>query len=347
MKNPNIQLEPIPLYSQIFFKKFQQAESSPSSHELCLLKKEFKKRLEFLNQTGTTTQKNKDEVGMWIKGNDVKIKVKGNSIKVQLSEQGTIKIQKQVDYSKVKVSIPNEVQQAQIPFTTFQSYCDQYFRPLTEEDVLALEKDCNKLLIQGDPSSFIIPTSNISYKERFRLEDMQCNKLQMEGIIPSGKEYYEHDDTVFEGELPVGSLSSRLLGALVNEGIVPSLDDDEVDQQKESKRPREDSFVLQDRLREELTFLGLCQPTEEEPSEIKDELVETINELQRVVAENRKKKDALAKIAELHLGYQEYQSLLLEANKAVEQAYIKKFKRTKPSIIKKKPTEREVILILT
>ena len=136
-KNPNLVLEPIPVHSQIFIKKFQQQDTSPSSHELCLLKKEFKKRLEFLQQTNASIQQNKDEVGLWIKGNDVKIKVKGNSINVQLSEQGTIKIQKQVDYSKVKVQPAS-----QIPYSTFQSYCDQYFKPITEGDIKLLEKDC-------------------------------------------------------------------------------------------------------------------------------------------------------------------------------------------------------------
>ena len=187
------------------------------------------------------------------------------------------------------------------------------------------------------------------YKDRFKQEDLKIHKLQLEGIHPSGKEYYEHDDIVYEGEAPTGQTSTRLLGCLVNEGIVPALEDEEVgtilDSKDTLKRNREDMGSFQDRLRDELYFLGMLEPGAEEPSEIRDELIQTINELKSVVDENRKKKDILIKHAEFHLGYQEYLALLTDVNKTIEQLYIKKFKRSKPSIIKKKPAEREVLKV--
>jgi hypothetical protein len=370
--NPQLQTTSFSVPVQPFMDKYSTSSTVPSSHELVLLKKEVLKKIEHLKGITSIVNANKAELVRWLAANggsstpDLKIKLKvqdkgsslksddvsggaqtpeprtimtksGNQIKMELKDSGMIKIQKgkqneKPDYSKVKI------QQAQIPFTTFQSYCDQFFRPLTFEDLESLQEK------EGDISAFLIPKTGVHYKELFKKDDLKLARLIQSGLPASNismKEYYEVDGTVYDGDLSIGSLSSRLLGAFVREGVVPSIDGDEGDNLPTLKRSSNDLALFEDRLREELCNIGLLERKPDRDSEIRSLLVAAQSELREVIAVNNKRRKKLRKIAEFHMGYQEYLQLLGEVNKAVENCYIKKFK-TKP--VKAGVARKKVIL---
>ncbi|KAL2918028.1 Transcriptional regulator [Polyrhizophydium stewartii] len=297
------------------------------------------------------------------------------------------------DFSMAKAP-PN-----QIPIAQFWSFFEQYYRNMTEDDLRGL-------LTQGDMiTPMLLPPLGRHYTQQWHEEDQRLQTMYEEGATnPSqiiNREYIEHEDVVFEGDIIMGTLSERLMGALVQEGVVPDLkgsstaDDDDNDASimislknggfggglglggggsfaagasgvgggtaaggvgggaggnagagDSSKsgsgaaavlgkpRTRADMSMFEERLRLELAHIGLIDIADDDPmnghdDEILAELKRRQDELRELSALNMRRKRHVHEIAEKHMGWQEYNCLLDEINKSLEQSFIKRFKSSK------------------
>lgn len=183
----------------------------------------------------------------------------------------------------------------------------------------------------------MIPEIGQHYKLQWKEEDKKILNLLDEGVTNPGlamnKEYFEFEDTVYEGEMGLGSLSEKILGAFVREGTVPTgfEEDEEVQNSITNKfvvksRSKHDLYVFEERLKAELTHLGLLPKLDnDETNEITEHLLTAQNELREQLAINFERKKKLLKIARDYMAHQEYNTLLDEINKSVENAYIKRF----------------------
>jgi hypothetical protein len=192
------------------------------------------------------------------------------------------------------------------------------------------------------------------YQQQWAEEDA----LLFEGIAPETiqrGEFVEADDTVLPGDVSLGPLAEKLLASLIPEGVVPDLrlllEEDgttdptpaNVNTQSSalktilSRKPRTSLEIrdMEARLRKELVFLGIVSENDLSSSlnEPDDELSLELKKLQRDLwdqtAVNEKRKSKVKQVAEKWMGYQEYQSLLEEINKNIQQAYTKRYSSKK------------------
>ena len=136
---------------------------------------------------------------------------------------------------------------------------------------------------------FIIPKQGLHYKEQWARDGKllkwkyckiylfldgtsipkEANSTQSTpGIttlkIPTGKPYAEIDGTLYSGDVFFGTLSERILASLINKKIDFKINQDD-DTEIEDKRvnggvvdyTRDDMMALEDRIRNELKYLGL------------------------------------------------------------------------------------------
>lgn len=184
----------------------------------------------------------------------------------------------------------------------------------------------------------MIPPFGKNYVHQWAEEEARIVNLFNDGVInPSvavNREYAEVEDTVYDGDLHLGKLSERLIASFLREGIVPDQTDDDEDpltsvSQKNASRPRTktDLSLMEERLRAELVHTGLITNDggKKEDNEISSLLLSTQEELRHQIIINSSRKKMLLKVAEEHMAYQEYNTLLDEVNKAVVQAYTKRF----------------------
>lgn len=182
----------------------------------------------------------------------------------------------------------------------------------------------------------MIPPTGKSYVQQWQEEDERLLALFEEGVpnpsLATNREYVEMEDTVYEGDIHMGSLSEKLICSLVREGIVPDKldDDDELNTIiKNVPRPRTktDLFLFEERLRAELKHIGLIQEEEspKDDNEITSLLLRTQAQLKEQISINSSRKKRLLEIAKQFMGYQEYNTFLDDINKNVEQAYIRRF----------------------
>lgn len=84
---------------------------------------------------------------------------------------------------------------------------------------------------------------------------------------------------------------------------------------------------MEERIRAELIHTGLITEdgTSREENEITAQLLQTQDLLREQIKINSTRKQALLKIAEEYMAYQEYNTLLDDLNKQVAQAYTKRF----------------------
>ncbi|KAJ3316971.1 Transcriptional regulator, partial [Boothiomyces sp. JEL0866] len=218
------------------------------------------------------------------------------------------------DYSKAKV------QQNQIPIATFWAFAEQYLRPMTYDDLAALENNGDEI------TPFMIPPAGKSYVLQWQEEDERLLALFEEGVpnpsLATNREYVEMEDTVYEGDIHMGALSEKLMCSLVREGIVPDkLDDDEEMNTiiKSVPRPRTktDLFLFEERLRAELKHIGLIheEETPKDDNEITAMLLRTQAQLKEQISINSSRKKRLLEIAKQFMGYQEYNTFLDDINK--------------------------------
>ncbi len=191
----------------------------------------------------------------------------------------------------------------------------------------------------------LVPPLGTHYSKQWSEEDARL--LAMFEEIPTAAsldrqnvEYVEMDGTVFEGDIQLGKLSQRLLAALCRESLVPDIkhnladDDDTFPAVAPLLRTKADLNTLEDRIRKELCFIGLLEDEEtmevdpvlhDDDDEITLELKRVQEELAQQIAINQARKDVLYRLAEAYMAWQEYNALLDEINKAIEQAYIKRY----------------------
>lgn len=186
----------------------------------------------------------------------------------------------------------------------------------------------------------MIPPFGAHFTQQWRDDEKRLLTLFQDGAlnpaVASNREYAEVDDTIYDGDLHMGSLSERLISAFIREGVVPDQMDEDDDPLPSSSRvvhklrTKTDLSLFEERLKAELVHIGLLthQEAEQEENEITTLLLQTQGELREQIAQNSKRKRDLCKIAEEHMAFQEYSVLLDEINKTVEKAYIKRFVRS-------------------
>ena len=170
-------------------------------------------------------------------------------------------------------------------------------------------------------------------------EDGASNQASM----LTNREYLEMDEIVYDGDIHIGSLTERLMGALVEEGIVPELrmeeDDDDASFGSASAsskpappqpRTKADVTLFEERLKAELYHIGLIDKEQAPVSsnaddEIVIELRKKQHELRHAVEVNMQRKEKLLEISRRWMGWQEYNNLLDEINKNIEQAFLKRY----------------------
>ncbi|KAJ3345783.1 Transcriptional regulator [Kappamyces sp. JEL0680] len=202
--------------------------------------------------------------------------------------------------------------------------------------------------LKGDEiTPFMVPPSGRHYAVQWKEDDQRLVHLYQDGVVnpsvASNKEYVEVDDTVYDGEVHLGPLSERLVSSFIKEGVVPdSVDEDEdpltSTTNKTVQRTKTDLAMVEERLKGELIHVGLItqeQVATQEENDITRLLAATQESLRQQMEINFSRKQALLRIAEEYMAYQEYNTLLDDINKTVEAAYTKRFKNVAKSKPKK------------
>ncbi|CDK28365.1 unnamed protein product [Kuraishia capsulata CBS 1993] len=194
-----------------------------------------------------------------------------------------------IDFSKNKP--PN-----QIPFTTFQSYIEPYFRPYTDEDIKLLKTRVNlpsTLPKDYDDrlTPFIIPKMGPFYGDVWAEEDSansgtgvpkpaggataQAMALQNEHsrnlVAPKGSAQDLTDETLETEDISCGPLASRLLSAILqeedlNDDIKSDPDDEDQGEDSpgwKSTASAPDYSSLEQRLKRELKYIGVYMNVEQ------------------------------------------------------------------------------------
>ncbi|KAJ3194325.1 Transcriptional regulator [Irineochytrium annulatum] len=263
-----------------------------------------------------------------------KIKKGGNNRKSEIIEEPPVVVKEEEptiivegDYSKAKAP-PN-----QIPIAQFWGFCEpQFFRPLQDEDFRFLQD-------RGDEvTPYIIPLLGRHYLEQWAEEEgAMLPMFDVAAVKPAVgqnlREYEEMDDTVYGGDVYLGSLTERILSSLREEGIqthgAKTLEED-----AKAKPPKfrstTEMMVLEDRLKNEIRYLGLLGDDNAgdgnaEDDEITAELRRLQSELKDFAAENNRKKERLREVAAFHRGWEQYNSVLDTISKQIEADYMKRF----------------------
>ncbi|KAI3629517.1 hypothetical protein MIR68_012532 [Amoeboaphelidium protococcarum] len=216
----------------------------------------------------------------------------------------------------------------QTPSNTFWNYVEQFFKLITEQDVQNLY-----LASQDDVSAFLIPPLGRHYREVWADGD--------NAMLPS----QEHLQS------GLGSLTERLLSALVEENIVaPELepessegaelvtDQDGLHQKQIGTLPNDADFNydVEERIRRELQHLGLLDLnsdanngphwSNDEDDEICLELRRLQQDLRQVHQLNQNRRRILEQVAQDRMAYQEYLQVVEDLNKQIESHYSKLYK---------------------
>ncbi|KAJ3182868.1 Transcriptional regulator [Gaertneriomyces sp. JEL0708] len=238
--------------------------------------------------------------------------------------------------------------QNQIPIQQFWGFVDQFFRPLTEDDLKFLD-------VHGDEvTPYVIPPLGRPYKEQWAEEHERAMQLDHEPqTVPAaiGQEYAEVNGAVHHGDICIKPLSERIIASLVESRhsgpftlpgpSVPEADMNGVHYEDVHFRTDEDMNELEERMRNELRHLGLLDDEapglgQNEEDEVTKELRKLQGQLREQVATNKIRKAQLKEVAEKWMAWQEYNSVLSDLNKNIEQAYNKRFRTPAKSKGKKK-----------
>ncbi|KAG0374462.1 Transcriptional regulator [Mortierella sp. AD032] len=258
----------------------------------------------------------------------------------------------QEDFSKVKVA-------NQIPIQTFWTSMDPYFRPFTESDRSVLEEQPE--IDQVTP--LMIPPLGRHYQEAWAEEDRSL--LPFDGYesrrnsVDSIKEptlsrntvysqpFELTDENIDQDEVSCGPLTERIICSLISEEVADAKDfAQEEEARGASPSPAaaqsntRNYAELEERIKRELRYIGLLGNEEinwdaREDDEISITLRSLQKELRDVMKVNRTRKQKLLGLVNNHLAYQEYNAILDDLDKQVEQGYLKRFRMTKS---KKKKT---------
>ncbi|KAF8967994.1 Transcriptional regulator [Entomortierella lignicola] len=260
----------------------------------------------------------------------------------------------QEDFSKVKVA-------NQIPIQTFWASMDPYFRPFTEADRAVLEEE------RDNVTPLLIPPLGKHYLDAWTEEDRAL--LPFDGFesrrssvdivkdtAPSRNTVYNQpfeltDENIDQDEVSCGPLTERIICSLIAEEVVDPKEIKDDDEQVEaeaslsttpaaSQSNARNYAELEERIKRELRYIGLLGNEEidwdaREDDEISITLRSLQKELREVMKVNKSRKQRLLGLVNNHLAYQEYNTILDDLDKQVEQGYLKRFRMTKS---KKKKT---------
>ncbi|KAF9429560.1 Transcriptional regulator [Entomortierella beljakovae] len=279
-------------------------------------------------------------------------KKKKNEMQNEKSQKPTPKSQEvQEDFSKVKVA-------NQVAIQTFWASMDPFFRPFLESDRTVLEED-------GDTvTPLLIPPLGRHYLDVWAEEDRAL--LPFDGFesrrssvdLPkdpalSRNTVYNQpfeltEENIDQDEVSCGPLTERIICSLIAEDVV---EPNEIKQDEEQETPSTSTETanqsntrnyaeLEERIKRELRYIGLLGNEEidwdaREDDEISITLRSLQKELRDVMKVNKSRKQRLLGLVNNHLAYQEYNTILDDLDKQVEQGYLKRFRMTKS---KKKKT---------
>ncbi|KAF9939505.1 Transcriptional regulator [Mortierella antarctica] len=256
----------------------------------------------------------------------------------------------QEDFSKVKVA-------NQVPIQTFWASMEPYFRPFTESDRTVLEEEGDQV------TPLLIPPLGKHYLDAWAEEDrslipfdgLESRRNSVDSIkdpAPSRNTVHNQpfeltDENIDQDEVSCGPLTERIISSLISEEVVDSSDmkqDDNLSAPSPSPAAVQSSArnyaELEERIKRELRYIGLLGNDEinwdaREDDEISITLRSLQKELRDVMKVNKSRKQRLLGLVNNHLAYQEYNTILDDLDKQVEQGYLKRFRMTKS---KKKKT---------
>ncbi|KAI8052410.1 histone acetyltransferases subunit 3-domain-containing protein [Syncephalis plumigaleata] len=232
----------------------------------------------------------------------------------------------------------------QVPIHVFWNSLEPYFRPLTDADIRFLEEK------DDDVGPYLIPLLGRHYlqvwaeEDRALIPDLERNKndtAKSDRPLPAGghPDQILSDDLLETDAISCGPLTERIISALLRNDIGIPMD---FGRDVESIRPSKlhtDLISVEERLKRELMHLDLLDAEgidwqAAEDDEICGELRALQRELREVEAANTQRKRKLISIVHDYLGYQEYQQILDELDRHVEQSFarrhrVKKTKRKK------------------
>ncbi|RKP27458.1 histone acetyltransferases subunit 3-domain-containing protein [Syncephalis pseudoplumigaleata] len=218
----------------------------------------------------------------------------------------------------------------QVPIHVFWNSLEPYFRPLTDADLRFLEEK------DDDVGPYLIPLLGRHYlqvwaeEDRALIPDLERSKhdaAKPARSLPAGgqPEQMLSDDLLEIDALSCGPLTERIISALLRNDL------------------QTDLISVEERLKRELMHLDLLDADgvdwqAAEDDEICGELRALQRELREVEAANTRRKRRLIGIVQDHLGYQEYQQILDELDRHVEQSFarrhrVKKSKRKKLGVL--------------
>jgi len=156
------------------------------------------------------------------------------------------------------------------------------------------------------------------------------------------------DVTMIPPDLFCGTLTERILAALVEEHIIVQSNTEEAKNNKEENavsedeslipaRTREEVMSLEERIRQEVIYLGLLDADAEEPEmepmkimpvQPEDEIVLEMRkcqaELRTITERNRKRRGILLDQAVKRMAYQEYRKIMDEIDRQIEGHFAKR-----------------------
>ncbi|KAG0198748.1 Transcriptional regulator [Mortierella sp. GBA30] len=256
----------------------------------------------------------------------------------------------QEDFSKVKVA-------NQVPIQTFWASMDPYFRPFTESDRTVLEEEGDQV------TPLLIPPLGKHYLDAWAEEDRSL--IPFDGFesrrnsvdstkdpTPSRNTVYNQpfeltDENIDQDEISCGPLTERIICSLISEEVVEAKEIKQDDESSGSstapatvQASARNYAELEERIKRELRYIGLLGNEEinwdaREDDEISITLRSLQKELRDVMRVNKTRKQRLLGLVNNHLAYQEYNTILDDLDKQVEQGYLKRFRMTKS---KKKKT---------
>ncbi|KAG0335457.1 Transcriptional regulator [Podila horticola] len=257
-------------------------------------------------------------------------KKKKNEHHTEKTQKPPPKVQEvQEDFSKVKVA-------NQIPIQTFWTSMEPYFRQFTEADRAVLEEEGDQV------TPLLIPPLGKHYLDVWAEEERSLMPFEgynsrrnsvdsTKDILPSRNTvsnvpFELTEDNIDQDEISCGPLTERIICSLISEEVDPKLvkqDDEPASQPVVQSHPR-NYAELEERVKRELRYIGLLGNEEIDwDAREDDEII------------NKSRKQKLLGLVNNHLAFQEYNTILDDLDKQVEQGYLKRFRMTKS---KKKKT---------
>ncbi|KAF9582172.1 Transcriptional regulator [Lunasporangiospora selenospora] len=255
----------------------------------------------------------------------------------------------QDDFSKVKVA-------NQIPIQTFWASMDPYFRLFTESDRLVLEEEGDQVTpllipplgkhyldVWAEEERTLLPFDG-SYGSRRNSVDSTKEPSQSRNYV-NNTPFELTDENIEQEDISCGPLTERIISSLILEDVVDpkelKTDEDQPDPAPIVHQSNPRNYAeLEERIKRELRYIGLLGNEEidwdaREDDEISIKLRSLQKQLRDVMKVNKDRKQKLLNLVNDHLAYQEYNTILDDLDKQVEQGYLKRFRMTKS---KKKKT---------